>query len=375
VCVFSSNLYQSIYLQLYLQRHEQSMSALAGLGGNRRPLTSGTGGDHGELRSRPSGIGGNPTAEDLAKAKEIVSHDETILGVYRIAEGRDVDIAVLRQCEICVPVIAIYPCCPLSPCVLATYLAQRNWYRATLWIVTTTHIHRRAEPTDSVAISFLRNVGWNGLMRRLRLQADQWAPSTNASAPLYTVRDVTDELPCQSPCQCFCFKPSAAVLHLPDNSPLAVHTAHNGNERRQPHLALIYTADPVDLIALIRRAQDGQPAKDLAASLPHHALLENFMPGFANMCGAMNMCGAAQLSMPMPVVAAAPCLPVVAVEPLQMERSDDPLERIGVLKKLLDTGAIDQALIRPSSTPRSPSSWAGSEHVCAKDRTALQCAA
>jgi hypothetical protein len=61
------------------------------------------------------------------------------------------------------------------------------------------------------------------------------------------------------------------------------------------------------------------------------------------MCGAMNMCGAAQLSMPMPVVAAAPCLPVVAVEPLQMERSDDPLERIGVLKKLLDTGAIDQA--------------------------------
>ena len=65
------------------------MSALAGLGGDLRPLPSGTDGDHGDLRSLPSGIGGDPTAEDLAKAKEIVAADEMILGVYRIAEGRD----------------------------------------------------------------------------------------------------------------------------------------------------------------------------------------------------------------------------------------------------------------------------------------------
>ena len=93
------------------------MSALVGLGGNCRPLPSGTDGDHGDLRSRPSAIGGDPTAEDLAKAKEIVSPDETILGVYRIAEGSDVDIAVLRHYEIGY----FYPIYIFSPCLLASY--------------------------------------------------------------------------------------------------------------------------------------------------------------------------------------------------------------------------------------------------------------
>ena len=182
------------------------MSALVGLGGNCRPLPSGTDGDHGDLRSRPSAIGGDPTAEDLAKAKEIVSPDETILGVYRIAEGSDVDIAVLRHYEIGY----FYPIYIFSPCLLASYLAQRGWHRATFWIVTTTHIHRRAEPTDSVVDSFLRKFGW----KKLGLLG--WGPSTKASAPLYSVSNVTDELPCSL---CFCFKPSAAVLHLPNNAP------------------------------------------------------------------------------------------------------------------------------------------------------------
>ena len=198
---------------------ERIMSALAGLGGDLRSLPSGTdgdhgdlrslpsgiGGDHGDLRARPSGIGGDPTAEDLAKAKDIVSPDETILGVYRIAEGRDVDIAVLRDC---VPHngVCLFPL--FAPFLLASYPAQRGWYRATLWIVTTTHIHRRAEPTDSVCDSFLRNCGGKELQLEKRMGG--WGPSTNASAPLYSVSNVTDELPCSL---CFCFQPSAAVLH------------------------------------------------------------------------------------------------------------------------------------------------------------------
>ena len=261
------------------------MSALAGLGGDRRPLPSGTdgdqgdlrslpsgiGGDHGDLRARPSGIGGDPTAEDLAKAKDIVSPDETILGVYRIAEGRDVDIAVLRDC---VPHngVCLFPL--FAPFLLASYPAQRGWYRATLWIVTTTHIHRRAEPTDSVCDSVPRNF----------FCCRGWGPSTNASAPLYTVSNVTDELPCSL---CFYFKPSAAVLHLPNNAPLANNWVHNDKERVLPHLALIHTADPVDLIALIRRAQDGQPAKDFAASQTFQDRTENLMPMAANLMGGM----------------------------------------------------------------------------------------
>ena len=261
------------------------MSALVGLGGNCRPLPSGTDGDHGDLRSRLSGIGGDPTAEDLAKAKEIVSPDETILGVYRIAEGSDVDIAVLRHYEIGY----FYPIYIFSPCLLASYLAQRGWHRATFWIVTTTHIHRRAEPTDSVCDSFLRNFGGKELQLEKRMGG--WGPSTNASAPLYSVSNVTDELPCSL---CFCFKPSAAVLHLPNNAPLANNWVHNGNQRVWPNLALIYTADPVDLIALIRRAQDGQPAKDFAASQTFQDRTENLMPQsveLMNMMGGMGGMG------------------------------------------------------------------------------------
>ena len=238
------------------------MSALAGLGGDLRPL--------------PSGIGGDPTAEDLAKAKEIVSPDETILGVYRIAKGRDVDIAVLRHCD----ASSLLPC--FVPCALASYLAQRGWYRATLWIVTTTHIHRRAEPTDSVCDSFLRNYGGKELQLEKRMGG--WGPSTNASAPLYSVSNVTDELPCSL---CFCFQPSAAVLHLPNNAPLANNWMHNGDQPVWPNLALIYTAHPVNLIALIRRAQDGQPAKDFAASQTFQDRAENLMPMAANLMGGM----------------------------------------------------------------------------------------
>ena len=93
---------------------------------------------------------------------------------------------------------------------------------------------------------------------------------------------------------CFCFKPSAAVLHLPNNAPLANNWVHNGNQRVWPNLALIYTADPVDLIALIRRAQDGQPAKDFAASQTFQDRTENLMPQsveLMNMMGGMGGMG------------------------------------------------------------------------------------
>ena len=95
---------------------------------------------------------------------------------------------------------------------------------------------------------------------------------------------MTDELPCSL---CFYFKPSAAVLHLPNNAPLANNWVHNDKERVLPHLALIHTADPVDLIALIRRAQDGQPAKDFAASQTFQDRTENLMPMAANLMGGM----------------------------------------------------------------------------------------
>ena len=85
---------------------------------------------------------------------------------------------------------------------------------------------------------------------------------------------------------CFCFKPSAAVLHLPwtfqvlpTNAPLATHPRGTCSDSLDAH-ALIYTTDPVDLIALIRRAQDGQPAKDLERA-------ENLMPMAANLMGGM----------------------------------------------------------------------------------------
>ena len=317
------------------------MSALAGLGGDLRPLPSGTDGDHGDLRSLPSGIGGDPTAEDLAKAKEIVSPDETILGVYRIAEGRDVDIAVLRHCD----VACLIPL--FVPCALASYLAQRGWYRATLWIVTTTHIHRRAEPTDSVCDSFLRNFGGKELQLEKRMGG--WGPSTNASAPLYSVSNVTDELPCSL---CFCFKPSAAVLHLPNNAPLANNWVHNGNQRVWPNLALIYTADPVDLIALIRRAQDGQPAKDFAASLTDLERAENMMPGYQAQMQAMQAMQArmqARMQAMQGVgagagIAAPPMATGQVILEQTMER--DPaeksiVEKLSELTALRDAGALD----------------------------------
>ena len=310
------------------------MSALAGLGGDLRPL--------------PSGIGGDPTAEDLAKAKEIVSPDETILGVYRITKGRDVDIAVLRHCD----ASSLLPC--FVPCALASYLAQRGWYRATLWIVTTTHIHRRAEPTDSVCDSFLRNYGGKELQLEKRMGG--WGPSTNASAPLYSVSNVTDELPCSL---CFCFQPSAAVLHLPNNAPLANNWMHNGDQPVWPNLALIYTADPVNLIALIRRAQDGQPAKDFAASqtfqdraenlMPQSAQLMNMMGGMGGMMGGMGGMGGVQMQAMQGVGAGAgmAALPMATGQViLEQTMERDPaeksiVEKLSELTALRDAGALD----------------------------------
>ena len=311
----------------------QNMSALAGLGGDLRPL--------------PSGIGGDPTAEDLAKAKEIVSPDETILGVYRIAKGRDVDIAVLRHCD----AACLLPF--FVPCALASYLAQRGWYRATLWIVTTTHIHRRAEPTDSVCDSFLRNCGGKELQLEKRMGG--WGPSTNASAPLYSVSNVTDELPSSL---CFCFQPSAAVLHLPNNAPLANNWMHNGIPRVS-NLALIYTADPVNLIALIRRAQDGQPAKDFAASQTFQDRMENLMPqsvqlmnmmgGMGGMMGGMGGMGGVQMQAVQGVgagagMAAPPMATGQVILEQTMERDSAEksiVEKLSELTALRDAGALD----------------------------------
>ena len=88
-------------------------------------------------------IAGNPTAADLAKARTYIMPDEQILGVFRMERGHAASVkAVLRDagqpvfCFWFPPVVVCYPC--ICTLLFLTKAAAEE----TLYVVTTTHIHR-----------------------------------------------------------------------------------------------------------------------------------------------------------------------------------------------------------------------------------------
>ena len=259
------------------------------------------------------GIGGDPTAEDVAKARELVAPNEKILGVYRIRDG-DAHAAVMSRCfPLALP--CFWPhAVACSPCLLTCYIQTRNALNGTIYVVTTTHIHRHVDPDKSC---------WADTPCKVRGGGGCQIP-TNASARLQEVVDVKAEPPLAPVCGA-CFRPTGVTLRLYRGSRLAnVGTS----------MAVIYTGvAPEDVVALIKDAQ----AKSGATLGGPNALIQALTAGMMSGVYGQGVTPMGQPVAPMAV----PVVPVVAAEPITMERADDPIERIAGLKRLLDAGAID----------------------------------
>jgi len=229
-----------------------------------------------------AGIPGDAPQWAVDRAQQLVSAGESILAVYVISD--DNRCAAIKQpfALLVCPLFWIHALV-LSPCICAFCYNQNAIMKSTVYVVTDRRIYKSID--GDVAICCCCNQG-----------------KDSGDVTLQDITGVGIDMPGMN---CCCQLKYASVS-LPFGHPMACA----GGGKHVPHTKMpMLVDDPEATVRVIRAAKDALGGVPMAQG--YHAGVVQSVPG-------------------------------VVVEPMQMERGEDPIEKITKLKKLLDAGAITQ---------------------------------